>query len=183
VSIHVTLEFTPNPNTLKYVVSTPLLKQGAFDFTEATQAQNAPLAARLFAIPGVAGVMLSTDFVTITVTGSDAMMDVNVAVPRAIKEHLEAGEPVVNAELKTQEHAEDDSAVARQIKTVLDEHIRPAVAMDGGDIVFERFDEGIVYVELRGACAGCPSSMATLKMGIEQHLRELIPEVLEVRAV
>jgi len=183
VSVHITLEFTPNPHTLKYVVSRPLLERGAFDFTAPEQAAQAPLAARLFEVPGVAGVMIATDFITITVTGAGVMMDVNAALPGIIVEHLEADRPVIEAGLQVPEHALDDSAVAQQIKTLLDEQIRPAVAMDGGDIIFERFDEGVVYLELKGACAGCPSSMATLKMGIEQHLREQIPEVLEVRAV
>jgi Fe-S cluster biogenesis protein NfuA len=184
VNISVTLEFTPNPDTLKYVVSTQLLERGALDFTDASKAEGAPLAQRLFRTKGVKAVMIAKDFVTVTVEGQDVMMDVNTAMLREIREHLEAGEPVVTDALPAQdEHGTDDSLVAQQIKSILDQQVRPAVAMDGGDIVFDRFENGIVYLELKGSCAGCPSSTATLKMGIEQHLREMIPEVQQVEAV
>ena len=183
MSVHVTLEFTPNPDTLKYVVSQPLLERGAVTYDTAEDAAEAPLAQALLAIEGVASVMLAKDFVTITVADPKQMMDVNTHVPTCIKDHLEAGKPVITGDLPTDEHGEDDSEVARSIKEILDRQVRPAVAQDGGDIVFDRFEDGIVYLELKGSCAGCPSSTATLKMGIEQHLREVIPEVQEVRAV
>ncbi len=184
MSISVTLEFTPNPDTLKYVVSERLLDRGALDFTDASKAAGAPLAERLFRVPGVKAVMIAKDFVTVTVTGQDVMMEVNTAMQHEIRDHLEAGEPVVTDALPAQDdHGADDSRVATQIKQILDQQVRPAVAMDGGDIVFDRFENGIVYLELKGSCQGCPSSTATLKMGIEQHLRELIPEVQQVEAV
>ncbi len=184
MSISVTLEFTPNPDTLKYVVSAPLLERGVLDFTDVSQAEGAPLAQRLFAVAGVKAVMLATDFVTVTVTGQEVMMEVNAAMLREIREHLEAGEPIVTDALKPQgEHGEDNSHVAQQVIAILDAQIRPAVARDGGDIVFDRFENGVVYLELKGSCQGCPSSTATLKMGIEQHLREVIPEVQQVEAV
>lgn len=183
MGVHVTLEFTPNPDTLKYTVSTRLLERGAVDFTDPAQAASSPLALRLFAVDGVKAVMIGRDFVTITVQSQDAMMAVNSAVQRELSEHLEAGEPVMTGPAPTQEHGEGDSEVAQQIISMLDEQVRPAVAMDGGDIVFDRFQDGIVYLELKGSCSGCPSSMATLKMGIEQFLRERIPEVREVQAV
>jgi len=183
LSVHVTLEFTPNPDTLKYVVSQPLLERGALSFGSAEDAAGAPLALELFDVEGVAAVMLAQDFVTITVSDPKQMMTVNTEVTRRLKEYLEAGRPIVTDALPAQEHGEDDSEVAQKIKSILDEQVRPAVAMDGGDIVFDRFEQGIVYLELKGSCAGCPSSTATLKMGIEQHLRENIPEVEEVRAV
>lgn len=184
MNISVTLEFTPNPDTLKYVVSTQLLERGALDFTDPSKAEGAPLAQRLFKTEGVKAVMIAKDFVTVTVAGQDVMMDVNTAMLREIREHLEAGEPVVTDALPAQdEHGTDDSLVAQQVKSILDQQVRPAVAMDGGDIVFDRFENGIVYLELKGSCAGCPSSTATLKMGIEQHLREMIPEVQQVEAV
>lgn len=183
MTVHVTLEFTPNPDTLKYVVSQRLLDRGALSFGSVAEAEGAPLAQALFALDGVAAVMIAQDFVTITVSDPQLMMDVNTAVTRLLKEHLEAGLPVVTAPLPDQEHGSDDSEVARKIKQILDDQVRPAVAMDGGDIVFDRFEQGVVYLELKGSCAGCPSSTATLKMGIEQHLREVIPEVEEVRAV
>ena len=183
MTVHVTLEFTPNPDTLKYVVSERLLDRGALSFGSPDEAAGAPLAQALFEVEGVAAIMIAQDFVTITVTDPKLMMDVNAEMTRRLKEHLEAGLPVVTAPLPEQEHGTDDSEVARKIKRILDDQVRPAVAMDGGDIVFERFEEGIVYLELKGACAGCPSSTATLKMGIEQHLRQIIPEVEEVRAI
>ncbi len=183
MAVHVTLEFTPNPDTLKYLVSQPLLERGVLDFTDASAAGDSPLASRLFAVSGVKAVMIGKDFLTVTVTGQDVMMDVNAAMLREIKEHLDAGEPVFTGTLPEKEHGEQDSAIARQVIAMLDEQIRPAVAQDGGDIVFDRFDEGVVYLELKGSCAGCPSSTATLKMGIEQFLRERIPEVREVQAV
>jgi Fe-S cluster biogenesis protein NfuA len=181
--VSVTLEFTPNPDTLKYVVSERLLPRGTLEFTSAAQTATSPLAKRLFAVSGVKAVMIAKDFVTVTVTGQDVMMDVNRAMLREIREHLESRAPVTTAPLPDQEHGADDSEVARQIIEILDARIRPAVAMDGGDIVFERFEDGVVYLELKGSCHGCPSSMATLKMGIEQQLRQLVPEVREVQAV
>ena len=183
MSVNVTLEFTPNPDTLKYVVSQQLLPRGVLDFTSADQAEGAPLAQRLFAVAGVRAVMLAKDFVTVTVTGQDMLGPVNTAVLAQIREHLEAGEPIVSDALAVDQHGADDSLVAQQVKAILDEQVRPAVARDGGDIVFNRFEDGIVYLELKGSCSGCPSSTATLKMGIEQHLRDLIPEVLQVEAV
>lgn len=183
MSVHITLEFTPNPETLKYVVSQRLMERGALSFQSAAQAEGAPLAQGLLGIEGVSAVMIAPEFVTITVADPKRMMDVNALVPDYIKEHLEAGKPVITDALPTEEHGTDDSDIARRIKTILDEQVRPAVAMDGGDIVFNRFEEGVVYLELKGSCAGCPSSTATLKMGIEQHLREVIPEVEEVQAI
>jgi Fe-S cluster biogenesis protein NfuA len=183
MGVAVTLEFTPNPDTLKYALSQPLLERGALDFTDASLASESPLALRLFAVDGVKAVMIGHDFVTVTVASQDVMMDVNTAMQREIREHLEAGEPVFTGTYPSDEHGEGSSAVAQQIIELLDEQIRPAVAKDGGDIVFDRFESGVVYLGLKGSCAGCPSSMATLKMGIEQYLRERIPEVQEVQAV
>lgn len=181
--VTVTLEFTPNPDTLKYLVSGRLLPRGTLEFTDPAQAATSPLAARLFAVPGVKALLIAKDFVTVTVTGQEVMMDVNRAMLREIREHLEAGLPITTAPLPEQEHGGQDSEVARQVIEILDERIRPAVAMDGGDIVFDRFEDGVVYLELKGSCHGCPSSLATLKLGIEQQLRQLVPEVREVQAV
>ena len=183
MSINVTLEVTPNPDTLKYNVSQPLLERGAIDFPTAADAHDSPLADRLFAVEGVQGVMIGKTFVTITVAGPDKMMGVNAAVPTVLKEHLEAGEPVFTGEQPASDHGAQGTEVAQRIGEVLDAQIRPAVAMDGGDVVFDDFRDGVVYLELKGSCAGCPSSLATLKMGIEAHLREIIPEVQEVVAV
>lgn len=183
MSVHVTLEFTPNPDTLKYVVSQRLMERGAMSFLNAEEAGGAPLAQELLGIEGVSAVMIAPEFVTITVADPKHMMDVNAVVPVHIKQHLEAGKPVITDALPVEEHGTDNSEVALKIKAILDEQVRPAVAMDGGDIVFDHFEDGVVYLELKGSCAGCPSSTATLKMGIEQHLREVIPEVEEVQAI
>ncbi len=183
MSVNVHLEFTPNPDTLKYAVSQVLIERGAADFTDPSQAEASPLAKRLFAVNGVAAVMIGRDFVTVTVTDQLLMMEVNTAMLREIKAHLEAGEPVITGEVTTNEHGGDGSEVAQKVIAILDEQIRPAVAMDGGDIVFDKFESGVVYLQLKGSCSGCPSSMATLKQGVETRLRQLVPEVLEVQAV
>lgn len=183
MSITVTLEFTPNPDTLKYVVSGRLLPRGTLEFTDASQASASPLAQRLFAVKGVRALLIAKDFLTVTVSSQSLMMEVNRAMLREIREHLEAGLPITTAPIPEQEHREQDSDVARQVIEILDARIRPAVAMDGGDIIFDRFEDGVVYLELKGSCHGCPSSMATLKLGIEQQLRQLVPEVREVQAV
>ncbi len=181
--VHVSLEFTPNPDTLKYAVSMPLLERGALEFVDAEAAADSPLAQRLFEIEGVKAVMIAKDFVTITVADQDVMMETNTAVIDTLKEHLEAAQPVFTGELPASEHGAVGDEVSRKVVEILDAQIRPAVAMDGGDIVFDRFDGGIVYLQLKGSCSGCPSSMATLKHGIEQRLRMLVPEVREVQAV
>jgi Fe-S cluster biogenesis protein NfuA len=181
--VTVTLEFTPNPDTLKYLVSQRLLPRGTLEITTPAAAASSPLAQRLFAVGGVRSLLIAKDFVTVTVTSQDRIMEVNRAMLREIREHLERGEPIVTAPLPEQEHGDQDSEVARQVIEILDARIRPAVAMDGGDILFDRFEDGVVYLELKGSCHGCPSSLATLKMGIEQQLRALVPEVREVQAV
>jgi len=181
--VQVSLEFTPNPDTLKYVVSETLLERGALEFRTVDEADDAPLAQTLFAVPGVKAVMIGRDFVTITVVDQDVMMEANTAVIDALKRHLEAGEPVITGVPPTNEHGAVDDDVSRKVVEILDAQIRPAVAMDGGDIVFDRFDGSVVYLQLKGSCSGCPSSMATLKHGIEQRLRMLVPEVREVQAV
>lgn len=185
MSITVTLEFTPNPDTLKYAISQPLLdRAAAYEFTDPSKTDGAPLAAALFAVEGVKAVMIAKDFVTVTVTGQDMLGPVNGAMLKEIPAYLEAGKPVVTEAFEAgSDHGEDDSEIAQQIKAILDQQVRPAVARDGGDIVFNRFEDGIVYLELKGSCQGCPSSTATLKMGIEHHLREVIPEVQQVEAV
>lgn len=181
MSVAVHLEFTPNPDTLKYAVSKPLLERGALDFTRAEDASDSPLAQRLFAIEGVDAVMIGRDFVTVTVRDQKRMMDVNRGVMEGLQAHLENDEPVYTGS-QDDAHGTDESDVARRVIAILDEQVRPAVAMDGGDILFDRFEDGVVYLHLRGSCAGCPSSLATLKQGVEMRLRQMVPEVLEVRA-
>ncbi len=178
--VNVSLEFTPNPDTLKYTVNQQLIERGAENFTDPVKVDRSPLARRLFAVEGVKAIMIGPTFVTVTVTGQDKLMSVNTAMLKEIRQHLEAGEPVVTGPRSESEHGADDSEVARKIIDILDQQVRPAVAQDGGDIVFHKFESGTVYLQMRGSCSSCPSSVATLKQGIETRLRELVPEVNEV---
>ncbi len=185
--VYVSLEFTPNPNTLKYSVNRRLLQsRTTANFANAADAQkSSPLAAKLFGIPGVSGVMIGKDFVTVTKSESGDWDVVHKRTSQVLEEHLVSGEAVVNESgMAAEAHAKVASgataAIETKIREILDQEIRPAVAMDGGDITFDRFEEGIVYLHMQGSCAGCPSSTATLKDGIESRLRDAIPEVLEV---
>ena len=183
MAVHIQLEWTPNPSTLKYVVDQRLLPSGAMNFTTREAAvEKSPLAAKLMAILGVKAVMLGGNFVTVT-KGADGEWDeLNDAVMTTLDAHLTAGEPVVNPGA-LQATVGSGGDIEKRIQEILENEIRPAVAMDGGDIIFDRFEAGVVYLQMRGSCAGCPSSTMTLKMGIESRLREAIPEVAEVVSV
>jgi Fe-S cluster biogenesis protein NfuA len=182
--VHVQLEFTPNPDTLKYTVSRPLLERGAAAFTSAAEAaEDSPLAAALFGIHGVEAVMIGRDFVTLTVSDPSAMGDVHAAVQTQLPAFLDGGGEVVTDAWRDADHQGEYDEIAQQVIEILDTQIRPAVARDGGDIVFDRFEAGVVYLRMKGSCAGCPSSLATLKQGIETRLRQSIPQVAEVRAL
>jgi Fe-S cluster biogenesis protein NfuA len=179
-------EQTPNPATLKFLPGRSVLGRGTADFPDASTAARSPLAARLFGIDGVAGVFLGTDFVTITKGDGADWYDLKPQVLGALLDHYTAGdEALIGESAAADGHAADgeDDAVVAQIKELLDQRVRPAVAQDGGDITFHRFEDGVVYLTMRGACSGCPSSTATLKSGIERLLTHYIPEVREVRAV
>jgi len=176
-------EQTPNPATLKFLPGRTVLEEGTADFTDAENAKvRSPLAARLFDVEGVAAVFFGRDFITITKSDAKEWHVMKPALLGAIMEHFTAGRAVRNATAEAVDAADDDEIVA-QIKELLDTRVRPAVAMDGGDIVYHGFEDGIVFLHMQGACAGCPSSTATLKMGIENMLKHYIPEVVEVRAV
>ncbi len=179
-------EATPNPSTLKFLPGRSVMASGTADFTDATGAENSPLATRIFAVDGVQGVFLGPDFISVA-KGEADWAHIKPAILGAIMEHFTSGQPVMADDAQeTGGHAEHDGphgAIVTQIKELLDTRVRPAVAQDGGDITFHGFDEGIVYLSMRGACAGCPSSTMTLKMGIENLLRHYIPDVLEVRPV
>lgn len=179
------LEFTPNPRTLKYVINErPLLPRGTANFANAESAATSPLPLRLFAVPGVEAVMVGPTFVTITLEEGANAASVHDGVHMALHAHLDSGEhPVDPAAVGAGDSAAADGPTASRIREIIEEEIRPAVAMDGGDITFENFSSGIVYVHMKGACAACPSSTATLKVGIETRLREELPEVLEVVAL
>ncbi len=178
-------ESTPNPATLKFLPGQTVLEMGTADFPSAETAGKSPLATRIFAVAGVTGVFFGTDFVTVTKAESVDWGHIKPAVLGAIMEHYQSGAPVIEGEQAAAHQAHDgpDGDIVRQIKELLDTRVRPAVAQDGGDITFHGFDRGIVYLHMKGACAGCPSSTLTLKMGIENLLRHYIPEVTEVRPV
>jgi Fe-S cluster biogenesis protein NfuA len=185
--VYVSLEFTPNPNTLKYSVNRPLYEDGAVTFRGLKDAEGkSPLAERLLAIHGIQAITFGKDFVTIT-KGEDGDWDaVHRGASEGIEAHLTQGLPVFNEGFKAKDTAADsgvNAEVIQKIKAVLENEIRPAVAGDGGDISFDRFEDGVVYVYLQGSCAGCPSSTMTLKMGIERRLQEVVPEVREVVSV
>jgi Fe-S cluster biogenesis protein NfuA len=178
-------ESTPNPATLKFLPGQTVLEMGTADFPSAETAGKSPLATRIFAVSGVTGVFFGTDFVTVTKAESVDWGHIKPAILGAIMEHYQSGAPVIEGEQAAAHQAHDgpDGDIVRQIKELLDTRVRPAVAQDGGDITFHGFDRGIVYLHMKGACAGCPSSTLTLKMGIENLLRHYIPEVTEVRPV
>lgn len=184
INMFIQTEDTPNPDTLKFMPGTTILNKGTADFSNSDSANNSPLASRLFTIDGVSRVFLASDFISVT---KQSELDWNVLKPSiltGIMEHFSSGLPVLNKseEDNTENTNSEDSETIKQIKDLLETRVRPAVAMDGGDISFCSFESGVVTLQMKGACAGCPSSTATLKMGIENMLRHYIPEVTEVRA-
>jgi Fe-S cluster biogenesis protein NfuA len=186
--VFIQTESTPNPATLKFLPGRDVLGAGVADFPDAQSAERSPLAARLFSIDGVTGVMLGADFLTVTkgAVGWDALKPMLLG---AIMEHFTRGLPVLGDASSSQplreEYDPKDEDIVVQIKELLETRVRPAVARDGGDIVFRGFEgsSGTVFLNMRGSCAGCPSSTATLKNGIENMLRHYIPEVNAVEAV
>jgi Fe-S cluster biogenesis protein NfuA len=178
-------EQTPNPATLKFLPGREVMAQGVADFTEPDAAEVSPLARRLFTIEGVTGVFLGADFVTVTKAEGQDWYLLKPAVLGGLMEHFMSGEPVLSPDAAVSEEpaAGEEDDLARQIRELIDTRVRPAVAQDGGDIIFRGFERGIVYLHMRGACSGCPSSTITLKNGIENLLRYYVPEVVEVRPV
>ncbi len=178
-------EQTPNPATLKFLPGCTVMPRGTANFPERGAAGRSPLAERLFELSEVTGVFLGADFITVTKNGDSEWHQLKPAVLAAIMEHFMGGRPVIIGDATPSEvdsDGEEDEIVAA-IKELLETRVRPAVAMDGGDITFEDYEDGIVYLHMQGSCSGCPSSTATLKAGIENMLRHYIPEVVEVRAV
>jgi Fe-S cluster biogenesis protein NfuA len=179
-------EQTPNPATLKFLPGKEVMGEGVAEFTDPAEAERlSPLASRLFRVEGVTGVYLGGDFISVTKEAGEDWHLLKPAVLGAIMEHYLSGDPVAfeGAGIGHGGAAGDDDPTVRQIKELLDSRVRPAVAQDGGDIVFHGFDRGVVYLHLRGACSGCPSSIVTLKNGIENLLKYYVPEVVEVRAI
>jgi len=177
-------EETPNPATLKFLPGREVMAGGTADFPDAAAAKRSPLAERLFQIEGIGGVFLGSDFITVSKAADKEWYLLKPAVLGVIMEHYVSGRPLLlEAAGDEGAAAEEDSEVVRQIRELIDTRVRPAVAQDGGDIIFRSFEDGVVYLHMQGACSGCPSSTATLKMGIENMLRHYIPEVVEVRPV
>ncbi|WP_336294852.1 NifU family protein [Bartonella sp. CB169] len=185
-------ETTPNPETLKFLPGRVVLPENVLEFRNSEDAaKNSPLAAKLFNIPHVNGVFFGYDFITVSKKDGE-WQHLKPVILGTIMEHFLSGDPVINTNASTQEqnhtlknefYDEKDADIVLTIKELLETRVRPAVANDGGDITFRGFENGIVYLNMRGACAGCPSATATLKHGIENLLRHFIPEVLGVEAV
>jgi Fe-S cluster biogenesis protein NfuA len=182
--VNIQLEWTPNPSTLKYVVDRKLLPYGALSLTTREEAAaKSPLAEKLFGVSGIVSVMLGTNFVTITKGPQGEWDELNDAVMASIEQHLDLGMPVVLEGALVRPSPEGATESERKIRHMLETEIRPAVAQDGGDITLVRYENGIAYMNMQGSCAGCPSSTATLKHGIEAKLRPLVPDLLEVVSV
>lgn len=179
-------ESTPNPATLKFLPGQTVLDTGTADFPTPEGADVSPLAQRIFGVNGVTGVFLGNDFVTVTKADDIDWDHIKPSVLGAVMEHFQSGQPVMTGESDVgghAEHDEQDAQVVGQIKELLDTRVRPAVAQDGGDITFQGYRDGVVFLHMRGACSGCPSSTATLRHGIENLLKHFIPEVQEVRPI
>ncbi|MEW6257901.1 MAG: NifU family protein [Pseudomonadota bacterium] len=181
-------EPTPNPATLKFLPGRTVLGEGTLELRSPMEAGRSPLAQSLFEVPGVTGVFLGSDFITVTKAGGD-WMHLKPAILGAIMEHFMSGAPILSegeaADLDEDEEffEESDTEIVGTIKELIETRVRPAVANDGGDITFRGFRDGVVFLNMKGSCSGCPSSTATLKNGIENLLRHFVPEVVEVRPI
>lgn len=186
--ISIYTEMTPNPETMKFVVNKLLYPGKSADFPEEADAAPSPLATELFAFPFVKGVFIASNFVTLTKTPDTEWLDVIPSIKTFLKDYLEEERPVINEEELASIHAThdkvqaDDSDVVKRIKELLENYVKPAVEMDGGAIRFKSYNQGKLILMLQGACSGCPSSMITLKAGIEGMMKRMIPEVREVEA-
>jgi len=178
-------EETPNPATLKFLPGRAVMGEGTADFARAEGAERSPLASRLFGVDGVKRVFLGGDFITVTKADEKDWALLKPALLGVVMEHFTTNQPIMLAagETAPATASEDDDEIVVQIKELLETRVRPAVAQDGGDITFHSFEDGVVYLHMQGSCSGCPSSTATLKMGIENMLRHYVPEVLEVRPI
>jgi Fe-S cluster biogenesis protein NfuA len=179
-------EATPNPASLKFLPGRVVLGSGTAEYRTADEATTSPLAERLFAVDGVSGVFLGNDFITVTKTDVE-WPHLKPAVLGAIMEHFMSGMPVLRQEQAQNSGEEffaaEDAETVATIKDLIETRVRPAVAQDGGDITFQGFRDGVVFLNMRGSCAGCPSSTATLKHGIQNLLRHFVPEVREIQEV
>ena len=187
--ISIYTEMTPNPETMKFVANKLLYPGKSVDFPDAESAKPSPLATELFGFPFLKAVFIASNFVTLTKTTDTDWQDVIPSVRQFLKDYLEEGKAVVNEEElaavkqeSSNEVAADDDDVVKRIKELLDNYVRPAVEMDGGAIQVKSYNEGVVNLMMQGSCSGCPSSMITLKAGIEGMMKRMIPEVKEVVA-
>ncbi|MCA9319709.1 MAG: NifU family protein [Planctomycetes bacterium] len=183
--MQIVAEPTPNPNSMKFSWGSPVLDEGGpFDFPNAAAAEkSSPLAARIFRQNGVLGVFIARDFVSVTRHPGVGWEGLQGGIADVLREHVASGEAAVSAEAVTAPPAADPGDIESRIRAILDRDIRPAVAMDGGDIQFVGYNAGVVMLQMKGSCSGCPSSTATLKMGVENRLRQEIPEITEVLAM
>lgn len=172
---------TPNPRSVKFLTDHTLLPAGSADFRDPESARRSPLAMKLFDLEGVEGVFIAQNFVTVTAQTDGEWSRLSPEIVKSMRDFLDSGVSVIEGELD--QHGESSGDVEERIKNLLDEQIRPMVAMDGGDIIFVNYQDGIVQLRMSGACGGCPSATATLKAGIEARLRHFIPEVESVEAV
>lgn len=180
-------EATPNPATLKFLPGRPVLGEGTLEILAGEETGESPLAKRLFEIGGVTGVFFGSDFISVT-KGEGEWQHLKPAILGAIMEHYLSGDPIASKQMEPKEESleffsPEDEETVKTIKELLETRVRPAVAQDGGDITFYGYRDGIVYLQMKGACSGCPSSTATLRHGIENLLRHFIPEVQEVRPI
>ena len=175
-------EATPNPSTLKFIPEQTVMAQGTANFNDKDAAARSPLAQRLFGVDGVDSIFLGSDFITVTKQEDKDWQVLKPMILEALMNHFSSGEAIVQDGENTAEQSGDDDEIVTQIQELLETRVRPAVAQDGGDIVFKHFDdkEGTVFLQMRGACAGCPSSAMTLKSGIENLLKHYVPEVTSV---
>lgn len=181
-NIHIYLESNPNPNSLKFVVNEMLIPEGmSFDFPDVESTANAPLAKELFAYPFVDRVFYMSNFVTVTKKGDVEWIEIQQTIKNHIKHFLEAGGFIIEVDEKETAPAQEETESVKKIRTILEEYIRPAVEQDGGAITFHSFHDGVVKVRLQGSCSGCPSSMVTLKAGIENLFKRMMPD--EVHSV
>jgi Fe-S cluster biogenesis protein NfuA len=176
-------EHTPNPATLKFLPGVQVMKSGTANYVVADDAKNSPLATRLFGVEGISGVYLGADFITATKSNDKEWEIMKPQILGAIMEHFQSGQEAIDSGDTISDDDGDLDEISLQIKELIETKVRPAVAQDGGDIVYKGFENGVVFVHMQGACSGCPSSTATLKSGIENMLRHYIPEVTEVRAI
>lgn len=188
IAVSIYTEMTPNPETMKFVANKLLYPGKSIDFADVSEVEASPLAQELFSLPFVKGVFIASNFVTITKTQDTEWVEIIPSTRQFLKEYLEAGKQIIDetkVKVTQKEYntiSEDDDDIVKRIKEMLENYVKPAVEMDGGAISFKGYEDGVVKLILQGSCSGCPSSMVTLKSGIEGMMKRMIPEVREVVA-